>query len=313
MRVAIGFGANLGDRGGTVRAAVRDVGIIGEVVAISSLYRSAPVGGPEQADYLNGVVIVETDLEPSVILAMTQGIEQRHGRLRAERWGPRTLDMDLLVFEGTSVDSRTLTVPHPRASQRRFVLEPLTELWPNADIGDQTAESALAGVADQDVSLVAKAGWQSVSEKGGRWVAAQGVLFVLLVAFAIFDVDSLGTSARLPWIGRALVVLATVEMWFGIRHLGSNLTAFPEPTESGILVASGIFSLVRHPLYGANVLIFLGVALHQRSLLGLLLGVVAAGFFWTKSSHEESRLMMKYPSYHAYRMSVPRRLLPWIL
>lgn len=313
MKVAIGFGSNLGDRAATVRACVRDVGIVGPVVSVSSLYRSAPVGGPEQDDYLNGVVVVETDLEPSVILAMSQGIEQRHGRVRKERWGARTLDLDLIVFEGASVDSKALTVPHPRAAERRFVLEPLSEVWPDADVGGKTANAALAGVLDQDVSLVAKPGWQSVSEKGAPWVAMQGVLIILLIAFAVWDVGSLGGSAILPWIGRGFVVLAAVEMWLGLRHLGANLTAFPEPTESSVLVDSGIFGLVRHPLYGANVLIFFGIALHQRSAWGLLLAVVAAGFFWMKSSHEESRLMMRYPSYHAYRQLVTRRMLPWVL
>lgn len=313
MKVAIGFGSNLGDRAATVRACVRDVGIVGDVLQVSSLYRSAPVGGPEQSDFLNGVVIVDSDLEPEVILAMTQGIEQRHGRVRTERWGARTLDLDLLVIDGTAVATQELTVPHPQAIQRRFVLDPLAEVWPSADVGGHTAGEALTQVQDQDVSLVAKAGWESASEKGAGWVAIQGLLIVLLVLSALFDAGSLGDASMLRWVGRLVVVLGAVEMLLGIRHLGRNLTAFPQPLGSGQLVASGIFSLVRHPLYGANVLLFLGVALHQRSAWGLALSGLAAGFFWMKSSHEESRLLMHYPHYHAYRMAVPNRLLPWIL
>lgn len=313
MRVAIGFGSNLGDRGSIVKKAVRDVRIIGEVVAISSLYRSAPVGGPEQSDYLNGVVVVDTNLQPDVVLAMALGIEERHGRVRATRWGARTLDLDVLVIDELKLDSEKLTVPHPRLANRRFALQPLAEVWPEADVGGISAAEALGSSLDQDVTLVARIGWENFSERGAKWVAVQGLLFLLLIATALFDVGSLGDWPSLRWVGRAVVVLAGLEMWLGLRALGSNLTAYPEPIDEGQLIDTGILGLVRHPLYGANVLIFLGVALHQNSRLGLILAVATAIFFWQKSEHEESRLMQKYPTYHLYRQRVSRRLVPWLI
>jgi len=313
MKVAIGFGSNLGDRINIVKTAIRDVRIIGPVVSVSSLYRSAPVGGPEQDDYLNGVVVVDTDLDPETVLTIVLGIEERHGRVRTERWGARTLDLDLLFFDGVDLESPTLTVPHPRMLKRRFVLEPLAEIWPEAEIQGWTAHEVLAATMDQDVTLVSKSGWERASGRGGRWVAVQALLLVLLVLLAIFDTDALGTSSVLPWLGRALSVLAAIEMWLGSRALGDNLTAYPEPLGEGQLVDRGILGWVRHPLYGANVLIFFGVALHQRSALALALALAAAAFFWKKSEHEESRLLQKYSQYHAYMERVRRRFVPWLL
>lgn len=151
-RAAIGLGSNLGDRHEHLTSAFDELAVLGRVVAVSSLYETEPVGGPEQGDYLNAVVLVDTDLSPREVLRHLLGIERAHGRIRRERWGPRTLDLDLLVHEGTTVDEPGLTVPHPAIRERRFVLEPLSEVWPEAPIGDGViASEAMERVLDQSV------------------------------------------------------------------------------------------------------------------------------------------------------------------
>ena len=150
-RVAIGLGSNLGDRLDHLTRAFDELGALGTVVHVSSIYETAPMGGPRQGDYLNAVVVVESELTPREILDELLRIERTHGRARRERWGPRTLDLDLLVYEGLTVDEPGLTVPHPRIAERRFVLEPLAEIWPGAHVGGSTAGDLMAAVADQDV------------------------------------------------------------------------------------------------------------------------------------------------------------------
>lgn len=125
----IGLGANLGDRLATLRTALSAMGALPgtRVQGVSSLYGSAPVdaGGP---DYLNAVAQVQTTLAPHALLAQLQAIEQAAGRERPYRNAPRTLDLDLLLYGSASIDSGTLTVPHPRMWERAFVLVPLQEI-----------------------------------------------------------------------------------------------------------------------------------------------------------------------------------------
>lgn len=128
----IGIGSNLGDREGTLDGAVRMVGDLDgvEVVSRSSIIETAPVGVIEQPDFLNMVVEVETTLGARELLDRLLDIEQRFGRERRERWGPRTLDLDLLFFEDMVINEPGLTVPHPEMPNRGFVLEPLAEIAP---------------------------------------------------------------------------------------------------------------------------------------------------------------------------------------
>ncbi len=314
MRLAVALGGNLGDSPTILRTAVGDLGIIGPVQAVSSLYRSAPVGGPEQGPYLNAVVVIETSLPPRQVLRMLQGIEERHGRIRSEHWGPRTLDLDIIVSDIEVVDAGPeLLIPHPRALERRFVLEPLAEVWPEAPFGELTAATALEAVLDQDVTRLEGTSWSTVSDRGGRWVTVQFALFSFALIAAIVDVGSMGDVTWMPWIGRGLILAGGAEMFFGVRALGRNLTAFPEPLAEGRLIHSGVYRLVRHPLYGANVLLIAGLGVHQRSWFGLGVAVLAAGFFWAKAGHEEERLVRKYAEYDEYRGRVRSRLIPWIL
>jgi 2-amino-4-hydroxy-6-hydroxymethyldihydropteridine diphosphokinase len=156
VRIAVALGSNLGDRKAHLERAGQELEQrIGDVVASSSLWETAPVGGPEQGTYLNAVVVMDTDLAPRTVLDELLAIERLHGRERRERWGPRTLDLDLLLYGDRVVDSPGLTIPHPRLTERRFVLEPLLEAWPEARLPDGTVlAGCLPAVADQDVTRI---------------------------------------------------------------------------------------------------------------------------------------------------------------
>jgi len=132
MKVVIALGSNLGDRQATLDGAVDALKQIINVIKVSSYIETDPVGGPEQPDYLNAVLVGESDLEPSVLLSEMQAIELAAGRERLERWGARTLDLDLIAVGDLVMDSEFLTLPHPRAHERRFVLDPWLEVDPQA-------------------------------------------------------------------------------------------------------------------------------------------------------------------------------------
>ena len=141
----VGIGSNLGDREAHLRAALdrlaAEDGI--EVVAVSTLRETEPVGPVEQGPFLNGAVQVTTDLPPRELLARLLDVEQRLGRVRGERFGPRTIDLDLLVYGDEIVDEPGLALPHPRLHERRFALEPLTELAPGLVVPGRGPVSAL--------------------------------------------------------------------------------------------------------------------------------------------------------------------------
>ncbi len=138
------------------------------LTAESGLYVTAPVGGPEQDDYFNQVVELSTTLSPYELLAAIQGIEAELGRVREIRWGPRTIDVDILWYHGFSSAEACLEVPHPRMEQRRFVLEPLAELAPDLVLpSGRTVTEALAGVQDQNVRRIEDGAAGAVSGRGG--------------------------------------------------------------------------------------------------------------------------------------------------
>jgi len=122
------------------------------VTGCSRIYVTAPVGGPEQDDYFNQVIEIETSLPPRRLLKALQAIEQDLGRVRQVRWGPRTIDLDILWYHGFSAEDADLTVPHARLEERRFVLEPLAELAPDMVLpSGRTVGQALFFVSDQRV------------------------------------------------------------------------------------------------------------------------------------------------------------------
>src|SRR5262245_31986820 len=131
MDVVVGLGGNLGDRETTLASAVSEVAAHGTILAVSALYETAPVGPPQPA-YLNAATRMETPLSPRTLLESLLAIERRHGRERAEKWGPRTLDLDILWILGAVVDEGDLIVPHPRLRERRFALVPLLDVAPDA-------------------------------------------------------------------------------------------------------------------------------------------------------------------------------------
>ena len=131
-RVWIGLGANLGDRLGTLERAVRWLDATSGVeVQRVSTWRDTPPMGPPQPTYLNGVVRVLTAFSPMEMLTILRQLEVAAGRVRTVRWGPRTLDLDLLFIEGLILETPELVLPHPGIPERRFVLEPLCELDPD--------------------------------------------------------------------------------------------------------------------------------------------------------------------------------------
>ena len=150
----IALGANLGDPATTVRAAFGALANLPEsrVLHCSSLYRTAPVGLADQPEFINAVAKLETTLAPEALLDALHEIEQRFGRVRAERNGPRTLDLDLLLYDDQFIDLPRLTLPHPRLHLRAFVLQPLAEIAPDLAIpGRGTVAAWLPAVANQGI------------------------------------------------------------------------------------------------------------------------------------------------------------------
>jgi 2-amino-4-hydroxy-6-hydroxymethyldihydropteridine diphosphokinase len=149
-RALIGLGSNLGDRRAALQSALAQLsattGVV--VVKVSSFHETAPVGGPEgQGLFLNAAAALHTTLEPVPLLQLLLDIEARHGRVRTVRWGPRTLDLDLLLFDDRIVNTPELAVPHPRLAVRRFVLEPLAEIAPDA-VNPVTQRTVIEMLAD---------------------------------------------------------------------------------------------------------------------------------------------------------------------
>ena len=129
-RALLAMGSNLGDRSRYLREALDTLGT--SVVRVSSTYETGPVGGPGgQAPYLNLVVEIDTDLAPRQLLGVCHRLEAAANRVRAERWGPRTLDVDIIWMDGVTMDEPDLQIPHPRMRQRNFVMVPLAEIAPD--------------------------------------------------------------------------------------------------------------------------------------------------------------------------------------
>lgn len=159
-RVFIGIGANLNDPEAGVRHAICALDQIPHtrLVAASSLYRTAPVGYLDQPNFVNAVAELETFLAPSELLTRLLSIEQRFGRKRSTRNAPRTLDLDLLLYGEREIRTATLTVPHPRMTERAFVLVPLAEIDPAVAVGRHGTAAQLLEAVDVDgVRRIAKA------------------------------------------------------------------------------------------------------------------------------------------------------------
>jgi 2-amino-4-hydroxy-6-hydroxymethyldihydropteridine diphosphokinase len=144
VRAFLGMGSNLGDRWAHLRDAVDS---LSDVVAVSSVYETDPVGGPVDQDaYLNLVVELDTELTARQLMSVGQRLQAAAERVQGERWGPRTLDVDVLWIDGVGVEEPDLQVPHPRMFERRFVLAPLAELAPEL-VSEQALADSVGSVA----------------------------------------------------------------------------------------------------------------------------------------------------------------------
>ena len=160
----------MGNRLATLDKAVSRLEELGRLCALSPLCETAPVGGLHQDAFYNAVAVVETDLGAEALVARLLGIETELGRIRGLRWGPRTIDLDLILHGDTVIRTASVSVPHPRYRERRFVLEPLVAVWPEVCDPDGTlVADLLPGVADQPVRMIGGLGWKGDE---GRWLVA---------------------------------------------------------------------------------------------------------------------------------------------
>lgn len=132
MKAVIALGANIGSPEEQMQLAIAMLREATDVIAVSSIYTTEPVGGPEQPNYVNAICIAESELPAADLLSLLHGIEKTLGRERIERWGPRTIDLDLIQYGTILSSAQELELPHPRAHERRFVLEPWHEIEPDA-------------------------------------------------------------------------------------------------------------------------------------------------------------------------------------
>ena len=309
-KVAISLGSNLGDRLAHLRFAIERLSRSFPLTALSSLYLTAPVDGPVQDDYLNAVALVDSDQPPLEILAQLQGIEAAAGRVRRERFGPRTLDLDLIAIEGVTWAGADLELPHPRSHQRRFVVEPLTEVWPEASLSGGPAARLLRTVRGQQVVRLANP-WLTdplrFVEQGTPWVVGQLGLLIVIAVLTLFT----GTwpPTGWSWLGILPIGLGLLLMGLGAKELGAALTANPTPRLAK-LADTGVYRIVRHPIYLGVLLGALGAVILWQAWWSLLLIGVLAGFLWLKARFEEKRLRVIYPEYADYQKRVPSTILP---
>ncbi len=153
-RTYLSLGSNLGDRLAHLGQAIDS---LPDVVAVSPIYETAPVGGPDQDAFLNLVVELDTTIEPRDLLAICHRIEANAERVREERWGPRTLDIDVIWVDGVVSDDPALTLPHPRWMERRFVLAPLRDLAPDL-VSERDLHLAHGTVRRTELELAAPGG-----------------------------------------------------------------------------------------------------------------------------------------------------------
>ena len=157
----LALGANIGDREENLRGAVKLLreGAC-EVTAVSSLYTTKPVGPVNQPDFLNAVICVRTALDSRDLLNLCRKIEQVMGRERTFRWGPRVIDIDILLYEGVVVNEEDLVIPHPRMLERAFVIIPLAEIAPDVEVVEGLSARDVAVRIDQTgVELARDASW----------------------------------------------------------------------------------------------------------------------------------------------------------
>ena len=236
--------------------------------------------------------------------------------MRGTRWGPRTLDLDIVTSDGNSVSEETLEIPHPRAAEREFVLRPLAEVWPEALVAaDTRASQALEEVGDQGVDRLARVWGVDAQPWLGRLFVALQLAWFLGIALAMASDGALpeGSVDFTRVVGGIVAVIGAALAFISSRRLGPALTALPEPRSDAVLIETGPYALARHPIYGGVTLFILGAAMIVDSLAGVLLSLGLLPFFYLKSEYEERTLRIRYPEYRAYRERVTRRLIPFLI
>ena len=281
--------------------------------------------------------MIDTALGPRELLDELHRIEAEAGRVREVRWGPRRLDLDLILFGTRRAEEGGMVVPHPRFAQRRFVMAPLVEAWPDARTPEgRKVADYLADTADQEVvslgpwwpendpapdpadvdALATTASNQATATfagRGGWWVVAQAGIGAAVIASVLLFDNTIGAGPWVVWVGVALLLAGLAQTTLGLLHLGVSLTPYPEPLELGDLVYGGVYRYVRHPVYGGITLDMLALALYQHSWIGLVAAAGGGVFFWLKAGFEERRLLAKYPEYRDYRARTRARIIPWIV
>jgi len=155
MKAVVALGSNLGDRFDYLQKAVNEINSLTdiEILEISSVYETLPVGGPEQGNYLNAIVTLNTKFEAKELLLKLLLIELNLGRQREIAWGPRTIDLDIIWFEDQTINLENLVLPHPRAHERCFVIKPWLEIEPKARIGNTEIREFLKNLDCSGVNL----------------------------------------------------------------------------------------------------------------------------------------------------------------
>jgi len=314
VEAIIALGSNLGDRLDYLRTAVAGLADVGRVRRVSSLYETEPVGGPAQGRYLNAVVSIETDLDPPAVLDGLRAVERRADRVRRERWGPRTLDLDLITYGDVIVDEPGLTVPHPRAQDRRFVLAPLVEVAPGAVLADgRTAEEALRSVPTGGVTRWS-GDWvddlPGMGAEAGVWVAGQVILIALWAVATRAGID-----AHLSAISEFGIAVTVAGLAIGVAAIvafGGRVTVSPQPLRGRPLIDRGIYRLIRHPMYTAVVATLAGTSIALEALRGLAVAGLLGLFFLLKARREERILAICVRGYSDYAARVRTRFVPFV-
>lgn len=313
-RYYVGLGSNLGNRLGYLIGACDEIAKRVERWAVSSVYETEPVGGPEQPPFLNAVAAVDTDLSPISLLDALQEIEDQLGRERTVRWGPRTLDLDIVAWDGPAYSDDRVVIPHPRAHERAFVLEPLAESWPEARVGHgATAGEALGDVDRSGVDRLARHWLPPVPRAVPNALVGGQMLILTAVGLGVVMGGSLPDRFGLrPVLGLAAIGIGAILTVWSARLLGPGMTASPVPASEARLVETGPYRFVRHPIYTGVLLVALGAAVFSGSWSAAMAALALGPYLWLKTAFEERQLRLRFSGYRSYRKRVRWRLVPYV-